>query len=171
MKQAIISIVALIFFIGCNKSDKKDYVAEKKNCDFHFEINVKGPEAYKFNSQTGRLQKLINPFKDEKLYADTIFFVPKDITCELLRLYNLYELSKYPKDFHPENIIEIKPEPSYYIKFKVEGREKEIDWVKNTMSSHSKEAKQLRKVLHMIDSVILKSPEFKHLPKQEYEWL
>src|SRR5690554_303711 len=102
MRQVIISIVVLIT-IGCGTGERKDYVAEKENCDFHFEVIVESSNAYKFNSETGHLQKLINPFKDKKLYADTTFFIPESVNCQLLRLYNLYELSKYPKDFHPKS--------------------------------------------------------------------
>ncbi len=166
----LITIIALVI-IGCGTGDNRDSVLEKEKCDFYFEISVESSNSYKFNSQTGYLQKLINPFKENELNADTTLFIPEAFNCKLLNLYNLYKLSYYTKDFQPESSIEMTPEPSYFIKFKVNNKETEINWTRNTETFESEDAFRLHKVLHTIDSIILSSPEFKELPEQEYEWL
>ncbi|GAB3011737.1 hypothetical protein GCM10027284_33980 [Cyclobacterium sediminis] len=50
---------------------------DDKNCDFKFEIDEESENSYNYDSQTGNLRKLIALFKEENLYADTTFFIPK----------------------------------------------------------------------------------------------
>lgn len=172
MRQIVISLIILTT-IGCQTGDKKEEVTEKETCDFNFEITVESANAYKFNSQTGDLQKLINPFKEKEIYADTTLLISEIVICKLLNMYQINKLSEYPMDFQPASSIEMTPEPSYHIKFEVDSQVTEINWTwtRNTETFESEDAYRLHKVLNTIDSLILASPEFRQLAEQEYEWL
>lgn len=170
MKQnLIILILAIALTTGCNS--KRTDSKELENCSFEFEINQESTSAYKYNSETGRLSKLVEPFKDEPLYADTVVRIPKKQLCKLMTLYTEYKIFDYPNQFKPESGIEVTNEPAYLLKFTYQGKKKEINWTSNTVFLGTKEAVNLNEIIKTIDSLILSTPEFKSLPKGQYQWL
>jgi len=164
-----ILILAIALTTGCNskRADSK----QLENCSFEFEIDQESSMAYKYNSETGRLSKLIDPFKDEPLYADTVLRIPKEQLCELMKLYAEYKIFDYPVQFKPESGIEVTHEPAYLLKFTYQGKKKEINWTSNTTIFGTKEAANLNEIINTIDRLILSTPEFKALPRGQYQWL
>lgn len=158
--------------LSCETRSKNHFATEDENCDFKFEIEVESSSSYKYNSESGQLKKLINPFKEDELYADTTFFIPKKNLCELRKVIQTYEIAKYPREFHPESEISMTPEPSYHLQFVIDNQETEINWTRNTgVLLDNEDAFKLHEIINKIDSIILSSPEFQTLPKQEYDWL
>ena len=164
-----ILILAFTLTTGCNS--KRTDLKELGNCSIEFEIDQESSIAYKYNSETGRLSKLIDPFKDEPLYADTVVRLPKNQLCELMKLYVGYKVLDYPDHFKPESRIEVTPEPAYRLRFIYQGKTKEIKWTSNTASFETEEAANLNEIITKIDSLILSTNEFKALPDGQYEWL
>jgi len=88
-----------------------------------------------------------------------------------MEMFEAYKISSYPNEFHPKGMGMLTPSPSYHIIFTNNNQETEINWSINTVTFESEEASKLREILNKIDSILLTSPEFRQLPKQEYEWL
>ncbi len=168
-RNFIIIIQFIVLTISCNskQTDSKNL----ENCSFEFEINQTSSIAYKYNSETRRLSKLIDPFKDKPLYADTMVQISKKQLCELMKLYSEYKIFDYPDQFIPESRNKVIPEPAYQLNFTYQGKKKSINWKLNTAMYSTKEAANLNKIIKTIDSLILSTPEFKALPKRQYQWL
>lgn len=165
-----ILIIAIALTIGC--TSKRADSKQIKNCSFEFEIDQESSMAYKYNSKTGRLSKLIDPFKEKPLYADTVLRISNEQLCKLMTMYVEYKISDYPDQFKPASKgIVIVPEPAYQLKFKYKDKIKEINWTSNTCISATEEAIHLNEIIRIIDSLILSTPEFKALPEGQYEWL
>lgn len=81
----------------------------------------------------------------------------------------------YPDNFNPKGEMgvepEPEPEPSYTIQFTIDGKNKKINWTKNTKLFETKDAQALNEIISKINSLILTSPEFKALPERNYKWL
>ncbi len=117
MRQIIIITIFILSTLSCGRGDGKIMSTDDKNCDFKFEIDEESENSYNYDSQTGNLRKLIALFKEENLYADTTFFIPKASLCELMKMFETYNISTYPNDFRPKSNIALIPSPSYHIKF------------------------------------------------------
>lgn len=170
--KGYLTILILIFVItiSCD-SDNTDTKGLDENCSFQFEIDEASGSTFKYNSETGQLKKLINPFLDEPLYTDTVVFIPQKALCDLMTLCVKYKILEYPSEFKPESGIEVNPEPRYRLRFKIKDKVKEITWRTNTAIYESKEASDLNEIISTIDSLILSTPEFKALPEGQYKWL
>jgi hypothetical protein len=171
MYQVILILTITMTTFGCGTKEKKDSIDESQNCNFRFQLKEESGNAYEYDSENGHLKKLINPFKKPVVYADTTFFFSKGSLCELMKLCQSYKITNYPKDFHPESNVISDMEPSYHIKITINKKTTEINWTKNTTHFKNEDAYKLHKVLNVIDSIILSSPEFKKLPKRQYDWL
>lgn len=169
MKRNIIfSILTAATAIGCDspRSGPNQIV----DCKFEFEIYEESPSAYNYNSKTGQLRKLINPFTTEPLYADTIVYISEKELCDLMTLCSKINVFNYPNEFNPESGVEVIPEPSFQIRFTIDGRTKEINWKTNTAFFETKEASDLYEVISKIDSLIYSTSEFQSLPEEQYLW-
>lgn len=170
MKQNLtILFYILTLVMSCNT--KQTNSKEFENCLFEFKIDQESSFSYKYNSKTEILSKLIDPYGKDPLYADTLVRIPEKELCKLMALYVNNEIFDYPDHFTSKTEIEINPEPSYLLRFVYKGKVKEIRWKSNTIIYQTVEAANLNKIIHVIDSLILSTPEFKALPEGKYEWL
>ena len=171
-QRLIVLFLTLAVLFGCNS--RMTNSNENNNCNFEFEIKQESSIAYNYNSKTGLLNKLIDPFKSDPIYADTVFKLPNEAICKIKKLYLENDIYDLAKDFKPKNDgIQVTPEPKYQLKFITQDSTKEINWSRNTVlvSRENEDAKNLKAIINLIDSLILSTPEFKSLPKGEYMWL
>jgi hypothetical protein len=75
-----------------------------------------------------------------------------------------FKIEEFPYIFEPESSMEISPSPTYYLKFKFEGTEKEILWEKNVYSKE-KNAEHLRSIFLEISSFVSQSKIIQRLPE------
>lgn len=158
----VLNLILLIALASCS--------CKTKTCDFNFEIEVKNSISFSYSSSTGSLKKLINPFEEEIIFADTTYEFSKEALCDLMRMVQRYKIMEYPSEFRPESEVRLDPSPSYLVKFKVGNQTKEISWNVNTVTFNSIKANNFKKVLNKIESAILSSAEFQSFPEQEYYW-
>lgn len=163
MRYFTILVLVVVLTARCNS--KQTEMEGIESCSFAFEIYQESSTAYRYNSKTGQLSKLITPFKDEPLFADTVVQIPKEQICKLMDLYDQYKVYNYPDQFKPESEIKVAPEPTYLLKFTYQGRAKEVTWKSNTVILGTKEATNLKEIINAIDSIILSTPEYKALPE------
>lgn len=163
-------VLTCILFASCDSSIDEQEKRNGGKCPFEIEIEVTNGSSFKYDSQTGSLSKLINPFEDQWVYADTTFYLTNDNRCEIMELFNRIDVFSYPDEYRPEIEFEITPEPAYKINLTIEGKKKTITWTENTETCEEA-ASNLRSVIFHLDSIIYTSSEFKSLPQQEYEWL
>jgi len=161
-KWKVLNLILLLALASCS--------GETKTCEFSFEIEVKSSNSFSYNSSTGSLRKLINPFKKEIIFADTTYQFSKDAFCDLMRMVQSYKIMEYPNEFRPESDIRMDPSPSYLVKFTVGNETKEISWKENTEIFNTIKANNFKKVLNKIENIILSSAEFQSLPEGEYYW-
>jgi hypothetical protein len=74
------------------------------------------------------------------------------------------KISDYTTDFKPYSRIKSIPTPMYYLRFTIDGVEKEIIWETNTESNKCK-AVHLRKVFDLIDSYTNQDSTILNLPE------
>jgi hypothetical protein len=156
---------AIGFILACTISgcgDSRNSTIE--DCNFEFQIVLDGTNSYKYDSNSGRLQKLI----EVDQYSDTTFFLSTESICMLARLCVQNKLMNFPEKFTQDSANKGLFDPSYDLHFTLSGRAKRIIWEKNTTWLVTDEAIRLHSILSKIDSLIVTSPEFRALPASTF---
>jgi hypothetical protein len=161
MMRSIGFILASII-CGCGDSRLRNQSIE--DCDFEFQIVVRAPNSYNYDSRSGKLQKLI----EVDQYSDTTLLLSTKTICMLASMCEDGKLINFPDTLVQEG-AHIKPAPSYELHFTTSGRTKSILWDEKT-TWLSSEALQLQDILYKIDSLIVASQEFKALPASRFVW-
>jgi len=97
---------------------------------------------------------------------DTIVpFALSDEQKELIyRKIKRFKIEEFPNTFEPKSNIEVSPSPTFYLKFKIKGFDKEIIWETNVYSKESN-AKHLRSIFSEIENFVNQNKIIQELPE------
>lgn len=155
-------VLALLAFMltACSESKtKNNQLPEKKPSDFYFVLNYGINAKNQLDTQKGTYTK-------DMVTAPSVTTALKLSDKEVNEIYtsmrNINILS-YPDNFNPKSNMGQKPFLTYSIKIIVNGKEKNIYWNDEFISS-SKEAVNLRALFKRIHEIISSKEEYKKLP-------
>lgn len=136
------------------------------NCDFDFQIDA---HIYQYDSRTGKLKKLIDPFSDDSLqvYADTVLLLTEENICSLAELCRFNSLENFPDSLVQEIENEVFLGQSCKFSFSNGELLKTVVWENGYIPS-TKEETIIISIFLTIDSLLTNSKEFKALPEIKY---
>jgi len=148
-----------VLILSCSNSLRNEGVDS-------FEIEFKD-EYLSYSSKSGKIKKLINPFKDPIVFADTLLFLSEKELGHLKGLYTGYNIQHYPDTLYDISASSMNFYKNRKIKFSFNGNNKIVVFNKNG----SIESIRLHKIVDELLSIIGSSSEFKSLPQEQYRLL